>query len=94
LGKGDRKPGDTMTSKRTIIVSLLVVLIAGVIQELTNNKPDGIRRFTGLIFLALFLAFLGEILPEITAGLSVLIAVATLLSYEGLFRQIERVTGR
>lgn len=83
-----------MDSKRTIIVSLLAVLVIGTVQELTNGKPGGIRRFTGLIFLTLILAFLGEILPEVAAGLAVLIAVATLLSYDNLFRQIERITGR
>ena len=83
-----------MTSKRTIVLSLLVLVVTGVMQELTNDKPDGIKRFTGLIFLALILAFLGEILPEVAAGLAVLIAVAGLLSYDNLFRQIERITGR
>lgn len=81
-----------MHAKRTLIVSLLVVLVVGTVQELTNREPGGIRRFTGLLFLAIFLAVIGEALPKVAGALAVLIAVATVFSYQGFFAVVENAT--
>lgn len=80
--------------KRTVVVSLLLMLVVGIVQELTQGNPgSGLRRFAGVFFLAMFLAVLAEIWPEMAAALAVLTAVATILAYEEFFNAIQRVTG-
>lgn len=83
-----------MSGKRTVTVSVLIVLLVGVIQELRSGSPtSGLRRFMGVFFFALFLAILAEIAPKLAGGIAVLTAVATVLAYEEIFDAVNTATG-